>query len=178
MSVNARISERNSTSSSNFANIRRAELVAAKPAIPAIAKTTKTDDVKIATPSIYLSNDVVPTVDEITRILFDKISAKDIASLAKTNDVSINFQVKGLTNNISNIVEIANSLSSPNIIPIKTAASVFQENVKNYNSTTSNSGVISINIPSENVIPNTKIVLQIAVPSSIITLTSWGTLLP
>lgn len=177
MSVNARIAERTATSASGFSSPRRAELTAATPEVPK-KDIKKTNDVKIATSNLFIQNEPEVTVDQITQALFDEISAKDIVGLALNNNINSNIQVLGLTDNISNIREITESNRSTKIIPIKTMAAIYAEDIKGYGSTTSTSGVITINVPTTGVPKNTQIVLQIATPETKIVFGNWGSLLP
>lgn len=165
-------------------------LAAAKPEIPAATKTPADDSVKIATSNLFIGNEPEVTVDQMTEILFDRISSKEILGLAKNNDVANNFQINGLTNNISNIYEIAKSYSSTSIIQIKTPPSIFVEDIKTYQSTSSSTGETIITKPTTvtDTSGNTtntgntgapasgKVQVQVAKPTSTRSGTLWGPL--
>lgn len=116
-----------------------------KPSIPqkdnkATSSNTYT---KIATSNLYYENDTPVVVDELTRLLFDKISGKEMLSLAN------NVQVSGLINNISNISQINNSFSSTAIIPITTIQSIYSKSINNISGTV-NGGNVTLTTDNDN----------------------------
>lgn len=169
-----RVAERGYTTSSRFTSPRRAELVSPTPVLPAKVESSKTLPVKIATSNLFIENEPDVVVDDIVQTLFDQISSKEILGLGNNNNVSLNFQVAGLTDNISDITEVANSLSSKNILPIKTRAAAIAEDIANYDSSTSYDGVITITSSSVNTRSTSKVVLQILEPETLTTLANWG----
>ena len=156
-----------------FSETTKKFLAAAKPDIPAATKSTTTNSVKVATSNLFIENEPDVTVDQITEVLFDRISAKEILGLAKTNNVSTNFQVFGLTDNISNIQEITSSYTPNKILPIQEPFVPFVEDVKEYTSSTSTNGTVTISSVETTPPPKTKIVVQVLTPTTVASGTRW-----
>ena len=156
-----------------FSETTKKFLAAAKPDIPAATKSTTVSSVKIATSNLFIENEPPVTVDQITEILFDRISAKEILGLAKTDNVSNNFQVFGLTDNISDIQEIVQSNNSNRILPIQDVTPPFVEDVKQYVSNTSPTGTVTISATEVVTPPKTKVAVQVLTPTVVVSGTRW-----
>lgn len=156
-----------------FSETTKKFLASAKPDIPAATKSSTNNSVKIATSNLFIENEPDTTVDQITEVLFDRISAKEILGLAKTDNVSTNFQALGLTDNISNIEEIVNSNTPNKILPIQDPFVPFLEDVKQYTSSTSTDGTVTISTTETAPPPKTKIAVQVLTPTKIVTATKW-----
>lgn len=156
-----------------FSETTKKFLASAKPDIPAATKSGTSTSVKIATSNLFIENEPPVTVDQITEILFDRISAKEIIGLAKTNNVSTNFQVFGLTSNISNIEEIVQSHTPISILPVQDPFIPFVEDVKEYTSSTSSTGTVTVVATETAPPPKTKIVVQVLSPTMVASGTRW-----
>jgi hypothetical protein len=157
-----------------FGSIRRAELVSATPVVPTKVETSTKNSVKVATSNLFIENEPEVVVDNIIETLFDQISSKEILGFGNANNVNPAFQIAGLTDNISNIAEVSNSISSKNILPIKTRAAAIAEDIANYDPSVSYDGVITIEVSSPNARTTNKVVLQVLEPETFLTLGNWG----